>query len=233
MADNVVSINSGKKPENTEQKVNSFVSKYSKVIIIAGAAVLLAAIVFCIGVACGEKAKVKDLSAIDTIEFNYTKDSSDLDDAAVKTRQDAALEGLQKYLKKGGSVGTRANMLSADIAFAQKNYSDSLAFWLAAADHNKKAYTAPVCWYNAAVCSEELNNSEDAIKYYQMAADTKDFLLVAHAIFSVGRVKESVKDYEGAKEAYQKLVEKYPSDKWTDVAHSRLISLEAEGKISE
>ena len=121
-------------------------------------------------------------------------------------------------------------MLEAELAFETKDYKRARAAWLAVVKAGKKSYTAPLAYYNAAVCSEELGDVDSAIQYYQKAGDFEDFLLVAHSLFSLGRVKETKQDFKGAAVVYQKIVDKYPSDKWSDLAKSRLIALKADGK---
>ncbi len=143
------------------------------------------------------------------------------------------LDEIQPYLNKKNVVGVRANMLAASIAFQKKDYENSKTYWLAAFASGKKSYTAPVCKYNAAVCCEELGDNTKAAEYYESASDAKDFLLVTHCLFSLGRVKEALNDFTGAAVAYNKLVDKYPDDEWTNVAQSRLIALKTEGKITD
>ena len=235
MADNVVSFDKSAKKEkvNTSEKIDSFVTKNRKTILVAGLVVLLAAIAVCITVAVADNIKIKNISAIDSIEYALTKDSADLDDNAVASRLDEALSSVTPYLGKSGVAGVRANMLAADVYFQKKDYANSRTCWLAAAEKGKKLYTAAICYYNAAVCSEEVNDLESAASYYETASQGEEFLLVTHCLFNIGRVKEAMNNAEGASEAYQKLVEKYPSDQWTNLAQSRIIALKAEGKISE
>lgn len=235
MAENVVSFDKNAKKEkvNTSEKIDSFVTKNRKTILITGLIVIIAAIVVCITVAVVDNLKIKNIAAVDAIEYSLTKDSSDIEDYAVTTRLDEAITAVTPYLKKGGIAGVRANMLAADVYFQKKDYENSRTCWLAAAEKGKKVYTAAICYYNAAVCSEELNDLANAASYYETASKGEEFLLVTHCLFNIGRVKEAQNDAEGASEAYQKLVEKYPSDQWTSLAQSRIIALKAEGKISE
>jgi tetratricopeptide (TPR) repeat protein len=144
---------------------------------------------------------------VDAIEYTLTKDSSALSADEITTRQNKALEDVKPYLTKKNIVGVRANMLAADISFQKKDYNNSRTYWLAAVAAGKKAYTAPICWYNAAICSEELGDNENAAKQYESASNESDFLLVTHALFSLGRVKETLNDYTSASQAYQKMVQ--------------------------
>ena len=131
----------------------------------------------------------------------------------------------------GNIVGVRANMLAAEIAYEKKDFSSSLSYWLTAAGIQKNSYLNPVCYFNAASCSEELNNDSDAATYYEMAANSKEFLLATRAMFNLARVKESLGDNAGAAEVYKNLVEGHPYDTWANLAQSRLIALKADGFI--
>ena len=88
-----------------------------------------------------------------------------------------------------------------------------------------------MCWYNAAVCYEELGDTASAITYFQKAADTVGFGLASRALFNIGRIKDTAGDYEGAVTVYQQLNDAYPSDSWASLAMSRIIALRAEGKV--
>ncbi|GMO63269.1 MAG: hypothetical protein Ta2A_10270 [Treponemataceae bacterium] len=151
------------------------------------------------------------------------------DKAAAKT----ALDSLDSsgLTEKKGIAGIRANMFKAGLLFAEEKWEDARSAWLTAADLDKKSYMAALSWYNAAVCSEELDDKENAIAYYEKCIATEDFTLLAHAIFNAGRVKDESGDYKGAAEHYQKLVDAYPESGWTNIAHSRLLSLRIEEKV--
>ena len=224
MADNVVTLKT--KKENTEEKVTGFMTRNRSLIvcIVVIAVVAVAAACVCIGL--NESAVKKGLSKVDAVEYTLTKDSASLEDEEAALRQTAALADLESLTKKKNVVGVRANMLSADITFAQKNYEASRTFWLNAAEAGKKSYTAPVCYYNAGVCSEELGDAVSAADYYGKAASAPDFLLVTHAMFSQGRVLESLSKTEEALAVYKNLAEKYPNDTWSNLAQSRVIALE-------
>ena len=222
-----------KETVNTEEKVGGFVDRNRKGILLTTIIVLIAVCAVCVSIAVIENANTKGIEKIDVIEYALTKDSSTATDDEISARQNTALQSLTPFLGKKSIVGVRANMLAADISMQKKDYENSRTYWLAAANVGKKAYTAPLCKYNAAVCSEELNDNANAITYYQQAADAKDFFLVAHTLFSLGRVKEATGDFAGAAEAYKKLVDSYSDDSWTKLAQSRLIALSATGKVTE
>lgn len=234
MADNVFEMKKRKNDsKDTEEKVGGFLLRNRGVIITCALICCLAVVGCCIAFAVIETSNKKNLAKIDNIEYTLTKDSAALSESDLSTRREEALKELTPLLSKGGIVGVRANMLAADVMMQKKNYESARTYWLAAQKDGKKSYTAPICYFNAAACSEELNDNQNAITYYENATKDKDFYLVTEALFNLGRVEETAGDYKKAGEAYKQLIDKYKYDGWTNLAESRFIQLEAEGKISE
>ena len=232
MANNVVSMENGKsEKKNREASVENFLVKKRVPLLVVIAVLFVAALAACIILGVTDMQRKKGISAVDSIEYTLTANAADASDADMAARREAALAALQPYLGKSDIVGVRASMLAADIYYAGKDYASSLDAWLKAAGAGAKSYTAPVCYFNAASCCEELGNNADAAKYYALAAAADDFYLAPHALFSEGRVHESDKDYKAAAEAYQKLIDTYSSDAWADVAQSRIIELKLDHKI--
>ena len=210
----------------------------SKGVVFAVCGVVVAVIVIAaVFAAVTSKSVAAGIERIDSISHALTKDADKLpeDDAEraaeIAVRQNKALEALSPLAEKSGVVGLRANMLVAEIKFAQKNYEDAKSAWLKAVAAKNKNYTTPLCYYNAAVASEELGDNEGALSCYKSACEDEDFLLIDHALFSLGRVSESARNYEDAKSAYEKLVDLHSTSSWGQLAKSRLIALKAAGDI--
>ncbi|MBP5441752.1 MAG: tetratricopeptide repeat protein [Treponema sp.] len=229
MAD-IVDNAKSKKQNNPTEKVENFMVRNRKPILIVGICVIVAALAVCLYLGISDSIRKKALAEIEDIEYNYTKNFSEITDDEIATRQDTALEALKPYLEKTNFAGVRANMICADIYFSKKDYTNALNYYLKAAQAGEKLYTAPINWYNAAVCSEELGNNSDAVAYYQSAADFRDFTLASHALFNAARIKEAEGNSDEAVVLYQKLVDDYSSDSWTNLGKSRLVQLRIEGK---
>lgn len=212
-------------------KLNGFLEKNRKVLLIVLCVIVLALVGYIVGYSIGTKQNAKDLSAIDQISFELTDKSSSLEESEIETRRNAAIEKLEAYNKKSGVVGVRANMLSADLLFQQKKYDDAAVCYEKAASLKKNAYTSPLNKYNAGVCYEQTNNLDKAAEAYKAAADNKEFVLAAHAKFSYGRVLEAQKNYAEAVKAYTELNDSNPDDTWANLAKTRIIALETEGKV--
>ena len=213
------------------ERLSQFMLKYRMQIIILTAVIVTGIVAYGVSAAVVSSLTAKGISFVDTVEYEFTKDSDSLSDAEIETRRGDAMTKLTPYLSKGGIVGVRANMLAADITYARKDYAAAKSYWSAAASKGAKSYTAPLAYYNMAVCDENTGNLTDAAANYGKASDVKDFPLASHARFSEARTYEALGDYKKASEAYTKLTANALGDAWTNLAETRLIALKAEGKI--
>lgn len=198
--------------------------------------IICVAVVGLVGYAVYEKvsSSIKDkyLSEIERAEYSLITGTSALSEAELAPYYDAALKAVEPYTAKGGVVGARANLLKAEVEFRKNNFDSARSAYLAAASKVKKTYLAPVCYFNAATASEEMNDVAKAIEYYTVAAEDKNFADPTRAWFAVGRLQEVALDYVAAKEAYEKITAKdNTQDPWHNLAKSRLISMQIEGKI--
>ena len=221
--------------ENAERqtagkKLNSFIETRKKILVVT-LIVLLCCIVALI--ACTlvvNKNKLSGLTALDSISYALTDGSAGLDESELNARRASALESLAALTSKGGIVGARANMLTAEIFYQQEKYADAAAAWKASAEKSPKSYIAPIAYYNLGVCYEQRGQNDDAADSYKKAADNKDYVLGTHAAFSYGRVLELSGKYAEAFEAYSQLYGKAPDDSWAKLAKTRMIALQIEGK---
>ena len=212
------------------KKLAGFIEKNKKAFIAILIVLVCCLIGYIIFASVAKSNKSKNLQALDEISYELTSKSSDLEDAEIEARIATALEKAAPLTKKGGVVGARANMFCADVAFRDEKYEDSANYWKEAAAKAKKTYIAPLAYFNAAVCYENLGNKDLAAENYKLAADDEEFVMRAHAIFSYGRVLESKGDYAGAIAAYNDVNDKFASSSWANLAKTRLISLKNEGK---
>ena len=213
------------------KKLAGFIEKNKKAFIAILIVLVCCLIGYIIFASVAKSNKSKNLQALDEISYELTSKSSDLEDAEIEARIATALEKAAPLTKKGGIVGTRANMFCAELAFRQEKYEDAANYWKDAAAKAKKSYLAPISYFNLATCYENLGNVDAAMENYKLAADNNDFVMRTHAMFSYGRILEAKADYAKAAAAYTELNDNFPSDSWAKLAKSRLISLKNEGKI--
>lgn len=212
-------------------KTANFLEKNKKGLTVCLCAVIIALVAYIAFTAVASSSKAKNLQKIDEISYALTNGSSSLSDDELNERRNKAIEDLDLYLKKGGIVGVRANLLAAEIAYQKDEKMEAANYWNAAANADKKAYTAPLAWLNMGAAYEDLNQFDDAAASYKKAWEAKDFILRAHAGFSYGRVLEGQEKYEDAKAAYEALNDQLPDDSFAKLAKTRLIQLKIDGKI--
>lgn len=212
------------------EKLSGFFVAYRKVLLVVLVVLAVFVLSYGIGASVVSNSNKKGLEDIDSISYNLTKDSAGLSEEALEARREKALSDLAGYNSKSGVVGVRANMLSAEVKYSQKKYDEAASFWTVAAEKGRKSYTAPLCYFNAGVAFEDSGKFDDAEKSYEKTVSYKDFDQIAHAKFSLGRVKESKGDKKGAVEVYTELFGSLPEDSWAKLAESRLISIEISDK---
>ena len=210
------------------EKVAGYVETRRKVLITVLVVVIVAIGAFALVTGITTSSAKKGISALDAISYALTENSSELSDEEIAARKETALASLEKYNVKGGVVGVRANMLSAEIVYSNKDYAKAAEFWIKAVAKGKKSYTAPICAFNAASSYENVNDLENAAKYYEIAGNAEDFLLVSRANFNLGRVLEANGKNEEAVKAYKKVTEKDPDSSWGKLSKTQLIKLGAE-----
>ena len=216
--------------QTASAKLNGFLEKNRKPVIIAFIVVLVLVIGFITTAIVVSSSTKKALAAVEGYYYEMMDSSTSLDDAEITKRSTECIEKLAAYTNKGGIAGVRANMLSAELSYLLQDYETAVKYYDAAIAKGKKAYTAPVCLYNKATCYEELGKLADAAEAYRAAAEFEDFGMASHAYFSLGRVLEAQGDYAGAVEAYKALNDKSSDDDWSHLAKTRIIDLQSQGK---
>ena len=215
--------------------LNEWLMKNRIVLLVILGVIIASCVVFSVVYSVNKSGLEKKFNELDAISYELTQLMSDTDmEAEEKTAKEAdVLAEITAFAGKNkkSAAGARAFMLAADVEFKNGNYENAKNYWLSGADANKKAYTAALCWYNAAICCDELNDYDAALANIDLAVSRDDFKLKPRALFNAGRIAEEKEDYELAAEYYNKANDSFAGDSWANLAKTRLISLEAEGKI--
>ena len=215
--------------KDTATSVSSFIENHKTVIITISLLIIVAVIAFLAYSGISNSIRKSGLEKLDTLSIEFTKvdqdDSAAIDDILVRAKELAD--------SSSGIVATRAYMFAADIDFANKNWEYSKESWLNAAKSSESAYTAPLCYYNAAVCAEEVGNTDRAIANYTLAVSKENFSLAPRAYFNMGRVEEQRGGFEAAEKAYNMLIDNYSGNDWANLAETRLLTLKTEGKLAK
>ena len=223
--------------KETEKKsfsdiLGTFLTKYGKIFLGIIIVLILVAAAFGIIGALSKANAQKGYTALDEITYSFKTARDTLEGEELTVKENESLEKALALAEKNKSngVGARAYMFAADLDFQKNNWDAAKKSYIAAAEANKKAYTAALSYYNAAICCEELDDLEGAAKFFKTVTSYKDFPLVNRAKFSLGRVNESLEKYADALSAYESLVDKDADDSYAKLAKSRILALKAEGK---
>lgn len=218
--------------QTASSKLNGLMEKNRKGLIACAIICCVLLVAFIVVTSVLNSSKNKIIAAVDEISYELTNGSAALEEVEVKTRCETALEKVKPYTTKGGIAGARANMLAAEVAYNLGNYADSAEYWKAVASKSKNTYLEPIAQFNLGACNEELKNLDEAAAAYKKAADNKDFVQKAHAKFSYARVLEAQGKYADAYAAYKELNDVLPDDTWANLAKTRMIGLEKDGKAN-
>jgi len=229
-----MATNGVRRDKNEEEKkpladvINDFLTRNRKKLLIglvALMAILVAVFVYFIVV---DYKNTSATAKIESINEQWAKAKVELDGQDFKDAEDTFLADITAIAKhnKGLSSGARAYMTAAEIYFNRKDWSNARDLYFSCVKADSDIYSAPVAYYNAAVCSEELGEYDEAIANYEKAYNHTSFTQKPRALFNIGRIEEQRGNTDLAISSYEKLSAEYPENSWTHLAKSRIISLQ-------
>lgn len=224
--------------ERDEKKTASnvladWIAKYRFILIGVVCAIVVVAVVIGVATTVKNKKAVKGFGELDSLYYQLTvvQGKADVSEDEVAAKEAETIDAVYKIAtSNSGAVASRAYLLAAELEFKNAEYAKARDAYNNAASANEKAYTAPLAWYNAAICSEELGDVDAAIANIEKACARDDFGTAPRAMFNAGRMEEQRGNYAAAKEWYNRVNDEFVADYWANLAKSRLISLAAEGK---
>jgi len=211
-----------------------WIAKYRFILLGVVAAVVVIAVAIAVASTVKTNKMVKCFTELENLSYQLTvaQGKTDADEDSIKAKEAETLTAAYTLAAANSknAVGSRAYLYAAELEFKNAEYAKARDAYLIAASANEKAYTAPLCWYNAAICSEELGNVDAAIANIEKAVARKDFVTAPRAMFNAGRMEEQRGNYAAAKDWYTRVNDSFANDNWANLAKSRLISMDAEGK---
>ena len=208
--------------------ISEYIMKHRKVIMafFAGiSAIVLAIVVYSVVV---EKKNTAAIARIESLLEQWETAKTGNEGQSLTEAEDTILAELDTITAKNKNLssGARANLVAAELYFNRKDWNNARERFLATAQVKDSIYTAPIAYYNAAVCSEVLADMEQAIALYNKAMDHESFSMKPRALFNIGRIEEQRGNHDLAIASYEKMAESYPDDSWTLLAKSRIIALQ-------
>jgi len=225
-------------PKKTEKKTFSekladFIGANRILIISIGVAVVLA--IAAVGIYTAVSGNIASASgrAMDLADQKIQQWSQETDEQKKADAEKSLITDLDSIAKKWPRTlaAQRALLRKGAILSQKKDYAEAEKVALDAFSRDKKSYAAPVALELAAVSAEEAGNIDAAITHY--TALTKDYLkdnpIASSALFNLGRLQESKKDYKAALATYNQLISSFGDSDWAVLAKNKVIYLKAQG----
>jgi tetratricopeptide (TPR) repeat protein len=215
------------KDKKINEKLVDFIQKNRKFLL----AVVLGIVVIFIGLIAGitirETLQTKAISTVEGLRERYEDLRNEINEASKEEAVQTLVDELKTFVSGNGSyAGAQGYALLGNIYGDKKSWVEAEDAWTNAARKAAKTYLAPVSLFNAAVAAEERGSIEQAIRLYTECIGYPDFSAAPRAQFAIGRLEESLNNYEAAITAYQGVVNNWQNDRdWVNLAQSRIISL--------
>jgi tetratricopeptide (TPR) repeat protein len=211
------------------EKINEFIQRNRKPIVITGASLLIILIAVIASLSLMDIFRNKAIAAAEELNDRYETMLPSITEDYFTDDVKSFLDELTDFAKKhSGFAGGRAWLIIGGIHAAKNEWDQAETAYAAAARTAAKTYLAPIAWFNAAAAAEEQDKTNEAIGYYGSSlAAPAVFSAAPRAQFSVGRLHETLNEDEKAIEAYRAVISGWPYDRvWTNLARSRIIALE-------
>ena len=214
-----------------ENSVDKFVNKNKMIIMITGIALVAIFVGLWIGISVSANRAEANMGIIDELDQQYTT-WAQLEDVSTTEAVELSTT-LKNDLAKFASSNSKsypsvkASYLLGLVAFKEGDWDTAKNEFLSSLEKGKDSYMAPLSLFNLAVTSEQLNDTNAALDYYQRVYDSTNGSAAqsAKALFNVGRLHEANNDIEIAKAVFQQLKDEYPSSEYAKLAASKLVLL--------
>ncbi len=208
-------------------RLSLFLAKYRKVVLISGAAIVLALIVLIIVLSVGSKQTVANQQRIDELSQQYDAWAASTDEEASLPENLVADLNDMAGTRKSKYPALKAEYLLALISADQNQWSDAKNHLETVVDNGGDTYFESLALFNLGVVSEELGDTTAAVDYYQQVYDSTSGKAAesARALLSVARLDEANGGIDLAKAVLQQLADEYPESEYAKIALSHLVLL--------
>lgn len=173
---------------------------------------------------------------VEKAQESYNEWLSEVDDQRKAERENTLVETLNRLITDYPSryAGQRALYMRANYFYEKKEWTNSARDYLDLQQSFPESILAPISIVNAAVCQEEDNKWQDAIKLHEkIVNEYANSYYIPYAMYSIARIYDMHEDFLNAKQWYTKLEDEYgQTSDWAKIGKNRMILLKAEGKIN-
>jgi tetratricopeptide (TPR) repeat protein len=213
--------------------INNFIRNNRKAIFICLGILVAGLVGFIAVISITDVVRGKAIGRVEEFNRRYEALRFDIGEESKAAEVADLVRDLTAFAEKtSGYAGGRAWSIIGSIHADKKEWQEAERAFTSAGKTAAKTYLAPVVYFNAAVAAEEQGNITGAIDVYtRCVAQSAVFPAAVRAQFAIARLQETQGDREAALEAYRAVTGGWPNDAvWTNLAHSRIILLEAGGE---
>ncbi|OQY33683.1 MAG: hypothetical protein B6241_07190 [Spirochaetaceae bacterium 4572_59] len=216
--------------KTTAEKIGELIKANSKKIIVLSVLVVLTLVLVGVYDSISTHRNDKALMVAEDIEdlFNQWNESAEADKAAVSTELQELIEStLADY--DGTYAALRANYTKGLLFSSEEKWEESMAAFLAITEEFPESYIASTSLFNAASIADQSGDTEQALSFYESIVEkfTTSSADIPETLFNIGRLNEELGKADSAVKSYQKIIDEYSSSSWTNIAKSRIISINA------
>ena len=210
--------------------LSSFLEK-NKVILLVILAVVAAALIIITVVDTVSSNKANNAAAMaEDVETVYEQWLSTADDDSLKADLESGmLEDLDDIIADYPKTyaAQRAYFIKANISFQNEDWSSAAGSFSDAASVNRESYLAPVSLALAASSYENSDEFQKALDIYmEIDENYRDsYPDGPRVMLSIARLYEQIGDKTAAVDAYNSMIDTFPSSGWTSFARTRLIQI--------
>ena len=212
------------------EKVAEILKANSKKLIALSVTLLLVLVLIGFYETISSKKAEKALLHAEQIEDVYKQwiTSAEADQDTVSEELSALIaEALSDF--DGSYAALRAYYTKGLLNAEEEKWDDSIAAFLAVTEQFPSSYLAPVALFNAASIADQSGDTEKALSLYESIIEkfSDSSTDIPETLFNIGRLNEELGNADNAVVSYQRILDDYNSSSWTNIAKSRIISINA------
>jgi len=226
------------KPDKVEEKtvaekLSDFITKNKKVFLSILVVLCLALVGVGIYTFTSSSYAEKSSRAMEEVVTQIVAWNNESDEAKKTEMEGQIIPALEAVAQKWprSFAAQQALYGIASLYSVKKDWVQAETYAVRSADLKSNNYLAPMALEIAASAAEEQGKTEEAVGFYQRIVEKhkEDNPNIAHAYFSLGRLKESASDYAGALGYYNTLLADFSGTDWALLAKNRVVYLKAQG----